>query len=141
MEITPEEKKRQLMDKRNEYRRMKKLENPDYDKPKDPDYFKTYFQEKLKFAKWYCDICEKDVPKDSKCKHIISNKHLLNEVKQKMGENTDNNDFNKFYLEKIQSTKKHCEICDCYIASSRIKSHLKTEKHILKEKLNKFEQT
>ena len=48
-------------------------------KPKDPDYFKTYYQthkEKYTHQKIKCDACECDVLKNDYNRHCRSKKHI-----------------------------------------------------------------
>ena len=44
--------------------------------PKDPLYFKKYYQEKLKGVKHHCDICNKDIAKDKKARHANTRIHM-----------------------------------------------------------------
>ena len=50
-------------------------------KPKDPLYFKKYYQDKLKGVKHFCEICNKDIAKDKKARHANTQVHIrkLNE--------------------------------------------------------------
>ena len=50
-------------------------------KPKDPLYFKKYYQEKLRGVKHHCEICNKDIAKDKKARHANTRVHIrkLNE--------------------------------------------------------------
>ena len=44
--------------------------------PKDPLYFKKYYQEKLKGVKHHCDICNKDIAKEKKARHANTRLHM-----------------------------------------------------------------
>jgi len=45
-------------------------------KPRDPEYFKQYYQQKLKGVTVHCEICNKDVAKDKKARHARSKAHM-----------------------------------------------------------------
>ena len=45
-------------------------------KPRDPEYFKQYYQNKLKGVKYHCEICSKDIAKDKKARHARSKAHM-----------------------------------------------------------------
>ena len=48
-------------------------------KPKDPLYFKKYYQANTKGVKHYCEICDKHISKDHRAAHFKSQKHILNQ--------------------------------------------------------------
>jgi len=48
-------------------------------KPKDPLYFKKYYQANMKGVKHYCEICDKHVSKDGRAAHFKTQKHILNQ--------------------------------------------------------------
>ena len=45
-------------------------------KPRDPEYFKQYYQNKLKGVKYHCEVCNKDIAKDKKARHSQSKAHM-----------------------------------------------------------------
>ena len=124
-------KRRIKQDKINEHRKTKKLDNPDYDKPKDPEYFKKYYLNKLQGVKYYCECCKIEVFKHSKSKHEKTKAHVKNNILFKLGDKASNN-IDDVIKDKLNSIKIYCNICNKFTAN--IKTHNKSEIHILKEK-------
>jgi len=56
-------------------------------KPRDPDYFKKYYIEKVKGVKFFCEYCYCDIAKDNFKKHQKSVRHLRLIERQKSNEN------------------------------------------------------
>ena len=80
-ELTEEElklKKREKQDKINEYKRNKKLIDNTYGKPKDPLYYKNYYQNNTKGRKYSCECCNMEVALDHKSKHLKTQRHIRN---------------------------------------------------------------
>ena len=44
--------------------------------PKDPDYFKKYYQNKTKLIKIKCETCNIDVEKSNLSRHLHGRKHI-----------------------------------------------------------------
>ena len=132
-----DEKRRIRQDKINEHRRKKKLDNPDYDKPKDPEYFKKYYLDKLQGVKCHCECCNVDVFKHSKSKHEKTKAHVRNELIFNIRKEPTKYNIDDFVKERISGFKKYCKICDK--SFTKFSSHTKSEIHILREKLNNLE--
>ena len=45
-------------------------------KPRDPEYFKKYYIEKVKNVKFFCEYCYCDIAKDNYARHNKSKRHL-----------------------------------------------------------------
>jgi len=56
-------------------------------KPRDPDYFKKYYIERVKGVKFFCKYCYCDITKDNFKKHQKTVRHLRLMEKQKAEEN------------------------------------------------------
>ena len=121
----------------NQYKRNKRAENPDYDKPKDPEYFKNYYINKIRGHKYYCEYCRIDVEQASKAKHERTEKHIRNEILFNLCGQSSKYNVDDFVNERIICFKNYCKTCNKY--STKFSIHTNSEIHNLREKLNNYD--
>ena len=138
MEKVEDENKYKLKrEKANEYKRNKRAQNPDYDRPKDPEYFKKYYLDKLQGVKCHCECCNVDVFKHSKSKHEKTEAHVRNEIAFNIRKEPTKYNIDDLMKEKFTSSKNYCKICNKYVVD--FSKHRKSENHIIREKLSNYE--
>jgi hypothetical protein len=64
-------------------------------KPKDPLYFKKYYENKIKSVNYYCELCKIETLITHKSRHLKTKKHKENESKNKQS-NYLEYDFEKY---------------------------------------------
>jgi hypothetical protein len=50
-------------------------------KPRDPLYFKKYYENKVKSVNYYCELCKIETLLAHKSRHLKTKKHKENEIK------------------------------------------------------------